>query len=574
MCATITPHRNIYQGSCIFYYNFPVEKRFAPSSYVLLKSHKIFFPLSHVLTSGILSTLEVMKLPKKASIRQPRLTKKPAQKDIYSARLSNQPQTGFHESFRTSNEFFQQLVESLEDYAIFTTDIKGNISSWNSGAKKIFGYTERDIIGKNSSILLVKDDIKNDVTTKELHTAFKKGKSTSERFHVRKDKTKFWGTSLVFPLYDTDKLVRGFTKVTRDLTDRKKARDQEKKFRSVIENSTDGIRLIDKKGQITYASPSTKRILGYSMKEYVHQNIIDLIHEDDKKIYIDTMKKILKKPGTSVHLTYRIKHKDGTYRWMEGVGTNLLNDPTVNGIVSNFRDITERKDLERRKDEFVSMASHELKTPITSLNLFVDMLRKNAEEKKYDTIPVFASKIKQQTSKLSELVNDMLDVSRIETGKLRLKKEKFNLGELLQDIVEDMQYTTQKHTIIYSGTKALIVVADRYRIYQVLINLLTNAIKYSPDNTQITVRLKKQNNTALVSVSDKGIGISKDQQQSIFDKLYQVGETKDKGFPGLGMGLYISKEIITRHKGDIWVKSKGKNTGEGSTFYFTLPLKS
>ncbi|HRN96340.1 MAG TPA: PAS domain S-box protein [Candidatus Levybacteria bacterium] len=516
-----------------------------------------------------------MKLPHQSAIKRPH-SKTPAHKDIYSTRLSNQPQTGFHEGFRTSDEFFRQLVESLEDYAVFTTDIKGNISSWNRGAKKIFGYTEKELLGKNSSVLFVKQDLKNNIAQKELYTALKKGKSIGERWHMRKDTSKFWGSNLVFPLYDSEKNVRGFTKVTRDLTDRKVARDQEKKFRSVIENSSDGIRLIDRNGKITYASPSTKRILGYNPKEYVNQKIIDLIHKDDKKIYRDTMRKILDNPGSSVHLTYQIKHKDGTYRWMEGVGTNLLDDPAVNAIVSNFRDITERKDLERRKDEFVSMASHELKTPITSLNLFTDMLKKNAQEKKYDSIPTFAKKIRQQTSKLTEIVNDLLDVSRIETGKMRFRTEKFNLSELLHDIVDDMQYTTHKHKIVCIAKQPMLITADRYRIYQVLTNLLTNAIKYSPENTQITVTLKKQKNFALVSVADKGIGISKDQHKNIFDKLYQVGDSKEKTFPGLGMGLYISKEIITRHNGKIWVKSKGKSIGKkpgnGSTFYFTLPL--
>lgn len=622
----------------------------------------------------------------------------------YTSRLSDQANSGFHESFRTSDKFFQQLVDSLEEYAVFTTDTKGKISSWNTGAARILGYSEKEIIGKCSSILFIPEDKKKGEHKKELAEAIKHKSAMDERWHVRKDKSRFWGSGRVFPLYDSENKLRGFTKIMRDLTDRKTSEEVEKRFQSIIENSTDGVRMIDKTGKILYASPSTARILGYSKKEYLKLNILDLIHPDDKKNYKKSMEFVLKHPAQTTTLTYRIKHKNGEYRWMEGVGVNLLHDPVVQAIVSNFRDITPRKqveeekekilneyktvldqlpagviisdaktgkftlvnkqvnrilksknitaesysdykkykrfypdgteyepeewpmaratrkgerirnveinirredgtygyilvsaapikdknkkiisgvsaflditdkkDLETRKDEFVSLVSHELKTPITSLNLFAELLRKEIKKGSYERTDDVIRKIKHQTSKLSQIVNDLLDVSRIETGKMKFRKNKFDIYELIKDISDDLQFTNPKHKIVFSSRGSQVITADKYRVYQVLTNLLTNAVKYSPSESTIYIEIQKKKDYVQISVKDKGIGISKSHQEKIFEKLYQVSDPNEKSFPGLGMGLYISREIVLRHGGEMWVESK---KGKGSKFVFTLPISS
>lgn len=237
--------------------------------------------------------------------------------------------------------------------------------------------------------------------------------------------------------------------------------------------------------------------------------------------------------------------------------------------VSTVDDITSEKEYEQRKDDFVSMASHELKTPITSLKIYIEvlitLLKKHQDEKAHKTVV----SIKNQIDKLQGLVSDLLDVSKIQTGKLSFKKEPFVINELIQETVEVLQATTHQE-LIFAKAKPVQVNADKFRIYQVLTNLITNAIKYSPAGKKIWLGLELEKNRVTVYVKDQGIGISKHQQKRIFDRLYQVNETKEKTFPGLGMGLYISKEIVKRHRGNIWVNGE---KGQGSTFYFSLPLK-
>lgn len=236
---------------------------------------------------------------------------------------------------------------------------------------------------------------------------------------------------------------------------------------------------------------------------------------------------------------------------------------------SIISDITEQKNLEIRKDDFVNMASHELKTPLTSLKLYTEVMHRRLTKKNDKQLADIIKRAQDQLNRLQKLVDDLLDVSRIQTGKLTYTKERFNLSELVNETVEVLGETANSHNIIIEKTPNLQVHADRFRIYQVVTNLITNAIKYSPSNSEIRIQLIKNDSHALVRITDQGIGIPKEEHDKIFERLYQVFKTADKKSPGFGMGLFISKEIIERHKGKIWVESK---LNEGSTFCFTLPL--
>jgi len=228
-----------------------------------------------------------------------------------------------------------------------------------------------------------------------------------------------------------------------------------------------------------------------------------------------------------------------------------------------------RNMLEQNKDEFLSMASHELKTPITSLKLFTEVLDRKLRENKINEAKQVVKKIVNQSEKLSALITDLLDITRIQTGKLQMEKAPFDLNELIDDTVEALQETTRRHKIRVRGKIRQLVSGDRYRIYQVLSNLLTNAIKYSPNGGTIVIRVSKQQSHALVSVVDKGVGIEKKHQKKIFERLYQIGNRQDRSSRGLGIGLFVSAQIVKQHHGRIWVKSK---KGKGSIFSFTLPL--
>ncbi|MEO8772539.1 MAG: HAMP domain-containing sensor histidine kinase, partial [Ferruginibacter sp.] len=223
---------------------------------------------------------------------------------------------------------------------------------------------------------------------------------------------------------------------------------------------------------------------------------------------------------------------------------------------------------EQKKDDFISIASHEMKTPLTTAKAYLQLLEMSLD-KSDETARLYATKASQSVTRLNELITELLDVSKIQYGKLNYNITTFDFNEMVSNTVEDMQYSSPKHTLIKKGTVKLKMTGDRDRIQQVLINLLTNAIKYSPDAGKILIEVQQANNEIIVSVKDNGIGIPKHHLEKIFDRYYRV-EDHAVQFQGLGIGLFICHEIIERHHGKLWAESE---MGKGSTFSFSLPAE-
>lgn len=233
-----------------------------------------------------------------------------------------------------------------------------------------------------------------------------------------------------------------------------------------------------------------------------------------------------------------------------------------------LEEIEFRKIAERKKDEFISIASHELKTPLTSVKGYVQLLNRSAQKGDTSMVGEHLGKVQVQIEKLSSLIADLLDVSKIEGGKLKFQKQYFSVEGLLNNVIEVIQHSDPEVQIIKNNQANCQIYADEMRIEQVIINFLTNAIKYSPGTQKIQLNVNIENEKLHLSVIDHGIGMLPEQQQHVFDKFYRVEESSQR-FQGLGIGLYICAEIIRRHGGDIGVKSE---YGKGSEFYFFLPV--
>ena len=229
-----------------------------------------------------------------------------------------------------------------------------------------------------------------------------------------------------------------------------------------------------------------------------------------------------------------------------------------------------RRQAERKKDEFISIASHELKTPLTSVKGYMQLLERSIEKGDTDTVKRHLGKAQIQLEKLNELIADLLDISKIESGKLKFNKKYFSINSLLDSVVDIIHQSNPEFKIIRNGSVSQDIYADEMRIEQVIINFLTNAIKYSPGTDEIKINISEHGGEIYLGVRDYGIGIDSEQQKSVFEKFYRVEETAIH-FQGLGIGLYISAEIIRRHGGEVGVKSK---LNEGSEFYFVLPVNS
>jgi PAS domain S-box-containing protein len=348
-------------------------------------------------------------------------------------------------------------------------------------------------------------------------------------------------------------------------------KENEERFRLLVQNASDILTVFDQDGTIKFESPAIETMLGYKAEERLGRNISmdPILHPDDRAAKLELLKKAISRPGENINGEFRLKHKDGSYRTIEAIFRNLLDDKKINGIIANYRDVTERKLLEHQKDEFIGIASHELKTPVTSIKAYTQILEEKFTKEKDKESAGLLHKLNVQMDRLSILISDLLDFTRIEGGKLKFRQEDFNVNDLIKEIAEEIQRTTDKHNIIAENGKPILINADRYRTGQVLTNLISNAVKYSPDGKKIVVKSKVDKDNIIVSVQDFGIGIEQDLLNKVFDRFFRVSHSSLNTFPGLGLGLYIAAEFIKRQGGKIWATS---NPGKGSTFSFSLPL--
>lgn len=238
-------------------------------------------------------------------------------------------------------------------------------------------------------------------------------------------------------------------------------------------------------------------------------------------------------------------------------------------ILLTIVDITARKAADNRKDNFITIASHELKTPITSMKAYMQILQRKLENGTDKNAQYIANKMGMQMDRLTHLIDELLDVRKIQLGKVALQHKVFAIDDVVKDIVETYQYSIETHTVIREGEARKNVIGDKERIEQVLISLISNAIKYSPNAKRAIVKVKASDDEAILGVQDFGIGITKEEQERIFEPFYRVTGINGESFPGLGLGLHISADIVKRHGGKIWAES---TKGKGTTLYFSLPM--
>ncbi len=292
-------------------------------------------------------------------------------------------------------------------------------------------------------------------------------------------------------------------------------------------------------------------------------------HPEDKNLQEEWRKLII--AGEPLTMEIRLK-KTGQdeFKWHLLKSLPVKENDQIVKWVGTFTDIEEQKQAEQKKDEFMSIASHELKTPLTSIKAYMQLLERSVTNIEDGSIRQFVSRTQNQIEKLQKLIEDLLDVSKIESGKLQFNMHDFDFDQLLKSVIETVQQTHPNCTITQMGDARVRIVADEARIEQVISNFLSNAIKYSPDCQKVDVETVVADGQLTVMVKDYGIGIQKEKQLRIFEKFFRAEESANR-FTGLGIGLYICAEIIRRHGGSFGVDSE---PGKGSNFYFTIPVHS
>ncbi len=344
--------------------------------------------------------------------------------------------------------------------------------------------------------------------------------------------------------------------------------NSEQLLRNITTAAPTALWMSNKKGSLTYVNQTWIDWSGKSLQENKKSGWISVVYKDDVK-KITQLYQEASLRYVQFEVEFRIVHADGSIRWCAASGQPQFDiRGQFSGYIGSSTDITDHKDLQSQKDNFIGIASHELKTPVTSLKGYTQVLERVLKKNGHLAEAGMVSKIDAQLNRLTSLINDLLDVTKINGDKLQFNDEIFEMQPMITDLVQNMRPSISKHQLIEIYNCKGITFADRDRIEQVVINLITNAIKYSPHGDKIIISLNQKGQEIIVCVEDFGIGISADHIANVFDQFYRVSGEMQHTYPGLGLGLYISAEIIKRANGQIWVESKKDN---GSCFYFSLP---
>jgi len=479
--------------------------------------------------------------------------------------------------FRYSEAFFEQVLESIQDYAVYTTTRNGEINSWNSGAEHLFNYAKYEILGLGCSILFTDEDKSNKLPQFLLETALQNGKVITEEFHCGKDGMLFWAKSIVFPLFDEQNRHQGFTHIIHNLEEKKKSQNNAIEAMSlasnIIETSKEPVVILNQNLSIKKANKSFYELFQLNEEESSEKNFYTLTPGLDQKHLEHLFNEILPQQHDCKNFELRYMSPSGKSRILVIHAKRAISalDNCIVDILS-IEDITDERTLQQEKDDFISIATHELKTPITVIKASAQVLQRVNIEGASPMVKKYLQKIEEQAEKLIQLAALLLDVSHIRSDKLALNFEEFDLSDLVAETVEDFRMLQKKHDIKIEELCACTVNADKVKITQVLTNLLSNAIKYSPETNSIIVRVFPDpiSQTVTVSVQDFGIGIPFEEQNKIFKRFSRTNLVGEKNISGSGLGLYISAEIVRKHKGQIWFESE---QNKGAKFFFSIPAK-
>jgi PAS domain S-box-containing protein len=338
---------------------------------------------------------------------------------------------------------------------------------------------------------------------------------------------------------------------------------------TIVETSYDAIISKTLESVVTSWNAAAERMFGYKAEEMIGETIYKIIPEDRH----DEEPKILARLRTGE----RVQHFE-TKRLTKDrhlLDVSLTISPIMDkhaqiiGLSKIARDITIQKQEEQRKSDFIAVVSHELRTPLTTLTALIQVVHRKMVQQGEQFVSATMEKANLQAKRMAIMINGFLQVSRLEAGKLSIEKQPFDIGRLLEEIVEETRLIVSSHVFNLAECDNLIVNADRDKITSVISNLISNAVKYSPKVNIIDIRCRLRENMVVVSVKDSGIGLKREELSHVFDRFYRVETSNTRHISGFGIGLYLSKGIIKSHGGEIWAESE---LNDGTTFYFSLPL--
>lgn len=493
---------------------------------------------------------------------------------------------------QTLSILFQALDASVSGIILTDHQLPDNpIIYCNKSFELMTGYDRHEIIGHNCRFLQGAD------RDQDARRLIKRAMAAEQSCVVtirnyKKDGTLFWNELYMSPITGEDGRTAYFIGVQNDITKRKQAEDEvrfqqasmektiiertrsikekEQYLESILQTVRESLIVLDSNLHVLSVNVHFLKIFKVTQEETLHHHLYEL---GNGQWNIPKLKKLLEdilptnNPVENFEVEHDFPHIGKKVMLLNAYRVELEGD-YKDRILIAIEDVTNKKDMEQRKDDFLSVASHELKTPLTTLKGYIQLMQETAAEECKGKFDGYLLKTAEHVDRLTLLVNDLLDVSKMQAGKVEISPAYFSFDTMIRDNVENFSATGNGHQFVVRGEASDHFFGDRDRLQQVVVNLLSNAIKYSPTDSTIEIYLSKVSDYIKVAVSDKGLGVKPEDKFNIFKRFYRSEHTHEL-FPGMGIGLYVSRQIIEKHGGSIWVESE---PGEGSIFSFTLPV--
>ncbi len=486
-------------------------------------------------------------------------------------------------ALRKSEERFRLLVSGVKDYAIFMLDPHGMVETWNSGAEHIKGYCAAEIIGSHFSRFYPPDSIKRGLPEEELRGAMMQGRFEDEGWRVRKDGSRFWANVIITAVRNASGQLIGFSKITRNLTERRRHEDDlrrsEERFRLLVDGVTEyAILMLDEEGFVTSWNVGAERIKGYKAHEVIGKHLSYFYPSEAivaNKPWEDLA--VARREGRLADEGWRVR-KDGTLFWANTVITALRDEEgRPYGFAKVTQDLTQRRhaealaDTAKRMHEFIAMLAHELRNPLAPIRNAVALMgRKGLND---PTLESMRQTIDRQSVLLTRLLDELLDVNRIARGQFIIEREPVDIREIVMRALETSRPlidSRNHHLDVMTLEQPTFVLGDALRLIQAMVNLLNNAAKYTPDGGIIRVDATVRGSEIEIRIADNGNGIEREMLETVFDLFVQGDPTGKNALGGLGVGLALVRRVVELHGGSVQARSDGK--GHGAEFVVRLPL--
>jgi len=504
------------------------------------------------------------------------------------------------------DKIFRLMVESVTDHAVIGVDLEGRILSWSAGAEKLFGHAKEEVVGKHFSILFTPEDRQSGAPKSELEKAKTRGSAGDFRWQMREDGSRFWASGFLNPLRDEAGNYIGYVKVVHDATEKKLAeeaiRNSEADFRAIFELAGAGKSLANlQTGKLLRVNQKLCDITGYSRDELLEMTIQELTRPEDREQDFTVYQRMLRGEG-EYETERRYVRKDGGVVWVY-INVVALRDERGNPIraAATVIDITRRKRVEeqfkqalarerealarereargeaeranRSKDEFITLISHELRSPLNAILGWTRILRRGRrDEQIYDR----GHEVIERSARMqSQLIDDLMDTARAITGKLKLEVRPTDVAEAIEKAEEVVRPAAEAKGISINerlDRNVGQITGDPDRLQQVVWNLLSNAVKFTGEGGRVEVSLERKDPYVQITVRDTGQGIKPEFLPYVFDRYQQAETSGCRRSAGLGLGLSLTRQLVEMHGGSVEAESEGE--GKGATFTVRLPVRA